>query len=220
MNADLKRMAAAHAKVAETWAALSAAIKAETAAQTLLDGIEMELAKHSRRNKELASERAGKLMAALKLGDSAPAFKKKGVSLANDHLAVMEAEHRRDAARIAVEKLGAEVSAATAAHDAAKDAVGIEARAILAKEAEGHAARIAEIEREAFQHRIQLEGAHRSGAFGYRPSGLSDLSRRILSENNSLPLGVRNAEPWVAANASAEDWRQRLSKLLDPALSA
>ena len=220
MSADLKRMAAAHAKVAETWAALSAAIKAETAAQTLLDGIEMELAKHLRRNKELASERAGKLMAALKLGDSAPAFKKKGVSLANDHLAVMEAEHRRDAARIAVEKLGAEVLSATAAYDAAKNAVGIEARAILAKEAEGHAARIASLEGEAFQHRIQLEGASRSGNFGYRPISLNDLSKKILIENNSLPFGSRNTEPWVAANASAEDWRERLSKLLDPALSA
>jgi hypothetical protein len=219
MNAELKRMAAAHARVAETWAALSAAIKAETAAQTILANVENELAKHLRRNKERASERAGKLVAALKLGSS-PAFAKKGVGMAADHLAVMEAEHRRDAARIAVEKLGAEVSAATAAHDAAKNAVGIEARAILAREAEEHATRIAELEREAFQHRIQLEGAHRSGAFGYRPSGLSDLSRRILSENNSLPLGVRNAEPWVAANASAEDWRQRLSRLLDPALSA
>jgi hypothetical protein len=219
MNADLKRMAAAHAKVAETWAALSAAIKAETAAQTLLDGIEMELAKLSRRNKERASERAGKLVAALKLGSS-PAFAKKGVSMAADHLAVMEAEHRRDAARIAVEKLGAEVSAATAAHDAAKDAVGIEARAILAREAEEHATRIAELEREAFQHRIQLEGAHRSGNFGYRPISLNDLSKKILIENNSLPFGTRMTEPWVAANASAEDWRGRLSRLMDPALSA
>jgi hypothetical protein len=219
MNAELKRMAAAHARVAETWAALSAAIKAETAAQTILANVENELAKHLRRNKERASERAGKLVAALKLGSS-PAFAKKGVSLANDHLAVMEGEHRRDAARIAVEKLGAEVSAATAAHDAAKIAVGIEARAILAREAEEHAARIAELEGEAFQHRIQLEGANRSGAFGYRPISLNDLSKRILIENNSLPFGTRMTEPWVAANASAEDWRQRLSRLMDPALSA
>jgi hypothetical protein len=219
MNAELKRMAAAHARVAETWAALSAAIKAETAAQTILANVENELAKHLRRNKERASERAGKLVAALKLGSS-PAFAKKGVGMAADHLAVMEGEHRRDAARIAVEKLGAEVSAATAAHDAAKNAVGIEARAILAREAEEHATRIAELEGEAFQHRIQLEGAHRSGNFGYRPISLNDLSKKILIENNSLPFGTRMTEPWVAANASAEDWRQRLSRLMDPALSA
>jgi hypothetical protein len=215
-----KRLAAAHAKVTETDAAVIAAVKAETAARALLANAENELARHQRRNKEKASERAGKLMAALKLGGSAPAFKKKGVDRAADHIAVLEAQDQRDAARIAVDTLSAEHSAATVAHDAAKNAVGIEARAILAKEAEGHAARIASLEGEAFQHRIQLEGASRSGNFGYRPISLNDLSKKILIENNSLPFGSRNTEPWVAANSSAEDWRQRLSRLMDPALSA
>jgi hypothetical protein len=217
MSAELKRMAAAHAKVAETRAALSAATKAEAAAQTLRDNIEKELAKHLRRNQERASERAAKLMASLKLG-SAPALKK-SVGLAADHVALMEARHRRDAAMIAVDQLGTELSAATAAHTAAKEAVAVEARAILAREAEQHAERIAVLEGEAFEHRVKLEGASRSGAFGYRPISLNDLSKKILIENNSLPFGVRNTEPWVAANASAENWRQRLNQLLksDPA---
>jgi hypothetical protein len=217
MSAEMKRLAAAHAGVLETQAAVTAAIKAELAAKTLLENVERELAKRLRRNKEKAAERAGKLMAALKIGSS-PSFAKKGVSLANDHLAVMEAEHRRDAARIAVDKLGAEVEAANAAHEAAQKAVGNEARAILAAEAEELADRIARLEGEAFEHRTKLEGASRSGVFGWRPLGLSDLSQRIPRENNALSLGTRNAEPWVEANASAELWRQRLAQLLsDPA---
>jgi hypothetical protein len=152
-------------------------------------------------------------MASLKLG-SAPSFAKKGVDFAADHLAVMESQHRRDAANIAVEQLAAEVSAATAVHEAAKTAVRDEARAILAAEANQHAEHIASLEQEALRHRIKLEGASRSGAFGYRPIALSDLAKRILIENNNLTLSTRNMEPWVEANASAENWRNRLNQLL------
>jgi hypothetical protein len=139
---------------------------------------------------------------------------KKGVGYAADYLAVREAEHRLEAARIAADKLGAEVLAANAAHAAANNAVKVEARAILAGEAEELAERIARLEGTAFELRVRLEGAARSGAFGFRPISLNDLSQRILRENNSLPLGTRNAEPWVEANQSAELWRQSLADLV------
>jgi hypothetical protein len=212
MSTD-KRLQAAHARVRETEAAVAATVKTEAAAKTLLDNIERELAKHQRRHKERTSERAAKMMTALKLG-AAPAIAKKSVGMATDYVAVRETEHRLDAARIAVEQLAAEVEAATAAHEAAKNAVRIEARAILAAEAEELADRIARLEGEAFEHRTKLEGASRSGIFGLRPLGLSDLSQRILRENNALPFGSRNTEPWVEANASAENWRQSFADLM------
>jgi hypothetical protein len=101
-------------------------------------------------------------VASLKLGSTTPAFTKKSARLADDFLAVREAEHRRDAARIAVDQLAAEVEAATAAHEAAKTAVGAEARAILAAEAEELADRIARLEGSAFELRVRLEGAARA----------------------------------------------------------
>jgi hypothetical protein len=208
-----KRLADAHAKVLETRAAVTAATKAELAAKTILASVENEMAKHVRRNKEKATERAARLMEALKLGSASPALKK-GVRMADDYLAAREAEHRRDAARIAVEKLSAEVEAATAAHEAAKKAVETEARAILAAEAEEISDRIARLEGEAFELRTRLEGAARSGVFGWRPISLSDLSQRILRENNALPLGTRNSEPNVLANQSAEKWRQAHADLM------
>jgi hypothetical protein len=209
-----KRLAAAHTKVSETEAAAGAAVKAFTAAQTFLNGIERELGKLAQRNQDLAAARAGKLMAALKMGSS-PAFTKKSVSLAADHVAVTDAEHRRDAAQIAVDTLGAEVSAARRAYDDARNALEIVARAILVREAEAVVERIAELEREALQHRVQIEGAVRSGAFGFiRQSGLSDLAKRILRENEALPIGVRNAAEWTASNEEAEAWRRRLAVLL------
>jgi hypothetical protein len=213
MSAETKRLAAAHAKVAETRASLAAAVKTEAAAKTLLDNAEKEHAKYLRRHRERTSERAAKMMTALKLG-AAPAIAKKSVRMADDYLATREAEHRRDAARIAVDQLAAEVEAVTAAHEAAKKAVGDEARAILAAEAEGLADRIATLEGAAFELRTKLEGAARSGVFGWRPLGLSDLSQRILRENNALPFGSRNTEPFVAANQSAELWRQSLADLM------
>jgi hypothetical protein len=185
MSAEMKRLAAAHAKVRETEAQVSAAVKTEAAAKALLDNIERELDKHQRRH----------------------------VGMAADYVAVRETEHRRDAARIAVDKLGAEVEAA---HEAAKTAVVNEARAILAREAEEYAERVAVLEGQAFEFRTKLEGAARSGVFGWRPLSLSDLSQRILRENNSLPFGSKNTEPFVSENQNAEPWRQRLSQLLNP----
>jgi hypothetical protein len=210
--AAVNRLQAAHAKVSETKAALAASVKTASAAKTLLDSAEKELAKHRRRHEEKTAARAGKLMQALKLG-SQPAFKK-SVTMASDYMVLKETEHRRDAAQIAVDQLAAEVEAANAAHDAAKAAVGVEARAILAAEANEHAERIASLEQEALRHRIRLEGAARSGTFGYRPIALSDLAKRILIENNHLTLSTRNMEPWVEANASAESWRQALADLM------
>jgi hypothetical protein len=104
--------------------------------------------------------------------------------------------------------------AATAAHEAAKKSLEAEARAILAAEAETLADRIARLEGESFEHRVKLEGAARSGVFGWQPLALSDLSQRILRENNALPLGTRNEEPWCQANASAEKWRQAHADLM------
>jgi hypothetical protein len=153
----------------------------------------------------------------LKIKGTAPAFKKSSVGMAADYIAVRETEHRLEAAQVAVEKLAAEVSAATVAHDAAKTAVGNEAREILAREAEEHAEQIARLEGEAYEHRIRLEGASRSAVFGYRPLALSDLCQRILRENNSLSLSTRNEEPWCQANASAEFWRQRHANLVNNA---
>jgi hypothetical protein len=48
-----KRLAAAHTKVSETEAAVGAAVKAFTAAQTFLNGIERELGKLAQRNQDL-----------------------------------------------------------------------------------------------------------------------------------------------------------------------
>jgi transcription elongation GreA/GreB family factor len=80
MSAETKRLAAAHAKVAETRASLAAAVKTEAAAKTLLDNAEKEHAKYLRRHRERTSERAAKMMTALKLG-AAPAIAKKSVAL-------------------------------------------------------------------------------------------------------------------------------------------
>ena len=215
MNADLKRMAAAHAQVAETDAAVIAAVKAETAARALLANAENELARHQRRNKEKASERAGKLMAALKLGGSAPAFKKKGVDRAADHIAVLEAQDQRDAARIAVDTLSAEHSAATVAHDAAIAQLHATARDILADEAAALASKIGTLDAESMQHRIAIEAIARSNCMGWaREIGLNDAVREVLRTNTLTPIGVTNHAWWREANVSAERVRQRHAALL------
>jgi hypothetical protein len=189
MSAE-KRLEAAHIRVYETEAAVAAAVKAFTAAQTFLDGIERELGKLAKRNQDLAAARAGKLMTALKMGSS-PAFTKKSVRLAADHVAVTDAEHRRDAAKIAVHKLGAEVSAARLAHDDARNALEVEARTILAREAEGVVEKIVELEHDALQHRIELEGILRSGVLGWGSKiTLGDAGRRALTANEVSRIGV------------------------------
>ena len=210
-----KRLAAAHAKVTETDAAVVAAVKAETAARTILANAENELARHQRRNKEKASERAGKLMAALKLGGSAPAFKKKGVDRAADHIAVLEAQDQRDAARIAVDTLSAEHSAATVAHDAAIAQLHATARDILADEAAALASKIGTLDAESMQHRIAIEGIARSNCMGWaRAVGLSDAVREVLRTNTLTEIGVTNHSLWREANVSAERVRQRHAELL------
>jgi hypothetical protein len=111
--------------------------------------------------------------------------------------------------------LAAEERSAQEAVDNATVELEAAARSVLAREAEQHAVRIAELEREAITHRIDLEGATRSGSFGFlRQSALSDLARRIIRENESLPIGVRNAAEWMASNEAAEAWRRRLAILL------
>jgi hypothetical protein len=223
MSADPeKRLAAAHAKVTETDAAVIAAVKAETAARALLANAENELARHQRRNKEKASERAGKLMAALKLGGSAPAFKKKGVDRAADHIAVLEAQDQRDAARIAVDTLSAEHSAATVAHDAAIAQLHATARDILADEAAALASKIGTLDAESMRHRIAIEGIARSNAMGWqRESGLADEVRAVLHGNTLTEIGTKNHALWRSANVEAERVRQlhaaRLSQVPAPA---
>lgn len=218
MTAAKEPLKVAHARVAAAKASLKAATAAAEKARQFTDRVSLEAVKHAKKNQELASRRAADLTQSLKRG-AEPKFRA-SPKLASDHLARMEAENRATAAKQALHELVNEELSAHRELDEAVAELQTAARASLAKEAEGHAARIAELDGEAFQHRIQLEGASRSGAFGYRPISLNDLSKRILIENNSLPFGTRMTEPWVAANASAEDWRQRLSRLLDPALSA
>jgi hypothetical protein len=209
MSAELKRMVAAHAKVAETDAAVVAAVKAETAARTLLAAAENELARHQRRNKEKASERAGKLMAALKLGGSAPAFKKKGVDRAADHIAVLEAQDQRDAAKIAVDTLTAERAAATVAHDDAIAKMHVAARDILADEAAELASKIQKLDAESMRHRLAIEGIARSNCMGWaREVGLADEVRAVLRGNTLLSIGVTNHALWREANVEAERVRQ------------
>jgi hypothetical protein len=208
-----KRVGAAHTKVLETQAAVASAVKALAAAQTFLDDIERELAKHLGRNQQRAAERAAKLMAALKMGSSPPAFTKSG--MAADHVAVTDAEHRRDAAKIAVDKLGAEVSAARLAHDDARNALEVEARIILAREAEGVVERIAELEHDALQHRIELEGILRSGVLGWGSKiTISDAGKRTLTSNEMTRIGVKQDAAWHAANAAAERVRHRYDDLM------
>jgi hypothetical protein len=218
MSAAKEPLKVAHARVAAAKAALKAAAAAAEKARQFTDRVSLEAVKHAKKNQELASRRAADLTQSLKRG-AEPKFRA-SPKLASDHLARMEAENRATAAKQALHELVNEELSAQRELDEAVAELQTAARASLARVAEEHAERIAELEGEAFQHRIQLEGASRSGAFGYRPISLNDLSKRILIENNSLPFGTRMTEPWVAANASAEDWRQRLSRLMDPALSA
>jgi hypothetical protein len=215
MSADPEmRMAAAHAAVAETDAAVVAAVKSLQAAQTILANVENELAKHLRRNKELAFERAAKLMAALKKGSS-PSFAKKGVDMAADHLAVMEAQHRRDAAQIAVDTLSAERSAATVAHDAAIAKLHVAARDILGEEAAALASKIRALDAESMQNRVAIEAIGRSGCMGWsREVGLNDEVRAVLRTNTLTEIGVTNHSLWREANVSAERVRQRHAGLL------
>ena len=222
MSAELKRIADAHAKVRDTDATVVAAVKAETAARALLANAENELARHQRRNKEKASERAGKLMAALKLGGSAPAFKKKGVDRAADHIAVLEAQDQRDAARIAVDTLSAEHSAATVAHDAAIAQLHATARDILADEAAALASKISALEAESMQSRIAVEAIARSNCMGWaREAGINDAVRAVLRGNTLTPIGTTNHALWREANVSAERVRQlhaaRLKQVPAPA---
>jgi hypothetical protein len=145
---------------------------------------------------------------------SSPAFTKR-VGMAGDHTARMDAEHRRDAAQMAVEKLGAEVSAARLAHDDATNALEVEARTILAREAEGVVERIAELEHDALQHRIELEGILRSGVLGWGSKiTLGDAGRRALTANEASRIGVKQAPEWHSANTAAERVRQRYFDLM------
>jgi hypothetical protein len=140
--------------------------------------------------------------------------------MAADHVARLEAEHRRDAAKIAVDKLGAEVSAARLAHDDARNALEVEARTILAREAEGVVERIAELEREAMQRRGEVEGLARSGVIGWGAQmAISAAGKYVLNGNQNSPIGIKNSPEWIGAHEAAERVRQRYASLLkqDPA---
>jgi DNA repair exonuclease SbcCD ATPase subunit len=213
-----RRLAKAHTKVTETDAAVVAAVKALQAAQTFLNGIEKELGKLSKRNKDLAVSRAAKLTQALRVGSS-PALTKKSFSAAPDHVAVMDAEHRRDTAKMAVDALSAERAAATVAHDEAIAQLHIEARNILAAEAADLASKIRALEAESLRNRVAFESLVRSGNLGYgREIALDDAGKEILHGNLQLPMAIKNHVLWRDSNDGAELVRQRYASLIkDPA---
>jgi len=214
------KLATAHTKVRETDAAVVAAVKALQAAQTFLDGIERELGKLSKRNKDLAASRAAKLTQALKIGSS-PALTKKSVRAAPDHVAVMDAEHRRDTAKMAVDTLSAERAAATVAHDEAIAQLHIEARNILAAEAADLASKIRALEAESLRNRVAFESLARSGHLGWGTEiALDAAGKEILHGNLLLPLSIKNHVLWRDSNDGAELVRQRYAELVKQPHSA
>jgi hypothetical protein len=220
LSADANhRLADAHRRLAETKQALEASRVSATRAREFAAEIGHELARQVRRNEDRAAVRAATLMRSLKVVGASPKLRS-SPKLADDHIKRLDAENRAAAARQACEELAAEERVAAEAVDDAHAELEAAARGVLAMEAQQRAVRIAALEREALQHRVELEGAARCGAFGIRQNGLSDLAKRILRGNESLPIGTRNTAEWRASNESAEAWRRRLAILLkhpDPA---
>jgi hypothetical protein len=215
MSADAnQRLADAHRRLAEAKAALNAATVTAEAARKFAAEVGLEVLRHVKRNEDRAAIRAAALMRSLKVVGAKPKLKSEP-KLADDHRARLDAENRAALAHQAREELAAEERSAQQAVDDAHVELEAAARSVLAREAEQHAVFIAAIEREALQHRIELEGAVRSGAFGLiKQNGLSEVSRRIVRENEALSISVRNAPEWASANEAAEAWRRRLAILL------
>jgi hypothetical protein len=215
MTAAMKRLEAAHARVAAAKSELEAAAKAAEAARRFSAAAELDLAGHVRRNEEAASIRAAELTRALKLG-AAPAAIKKSPAIAADHLGRLEAQHRADVARQALDGLNGEKTAAETALAEAQTELRTAARAVMAAEVETIVAKVVALERESMAARIEIEGAIKSGHLGYgRQIELSDSGKVILTGNQMLPIGVRNMGEWKASNEAAESWRQRFAFLIE-----
>jgi hypothetical protein len=209
-----QRLQAAHARLSAAKSALEAAAKAAEAARRFSAAAELDLAGHVRRNEEAASIRAAELTRALKLG-AAPAAIKKSPAIAADHLGRLEAQHRADVARQALDGLNGEKTAAETAIAEAQTELRTAARAVIGAEVDAIVAKINDLERQSMTARIELEGAVRSNTLGWGMAlGLGDPGKRVAGQNALTDIGVKNAPEWARANESAETWRARYDGLL------
>ena len=213
MSAELKRMAAAHAKLATAQAILADAKIASEGGRKFSAQVGLELAALARKNDDLAATRAATLKRALKLGSTT--LFPKTPRPASDHVARREAEERFTVSKHVLKELLAEEDEAQLAVDAAIAELHATARDILGDEAAALAAKISALDAESMQHRIAIEAIARSGCMGWqREVGQNDAVREVLRTNTLTPIGVTNHALWREANVSAERVRQRHAALL------
>jgi hypothetical protein len=77
------------------------------------------------------------------------------------------------------------------------------------------AAKVISLECDALASRAELEGVVRSGVLGWRKqTALTSVAQRVVQENLSTSIAVKNSPEWAAANQAAEGWRTRHAELL------
>jgi hypothetical protein len=78
------------------------------------------------------------------------------------------------------------------------------------------AAKVVALELEALSNRVQLEAAVRSGTLEWgKQIALSQLAQRVVQENLSTAIAVKNSSEWAASNQAANVWRRRHAELLN-----
>jgi hypothetical protein len=113
---------------------------------------------------------------------------------------MIESERVRASARRAADDLPAEAPAQDPVLDAARVC----------------AAKVVALELEALSNRVRLEASVRSGTLGWgKQIALSQLAQRVVQENLSTSIAVKNSSEWAASNQAANVWRQRHAKLLN-----
>ncbi len=77
------------------------------------------------------------------------------------------------------------------------------------------ATKIVALECEALSNRVQVEGAVRSRVLGWGSGiALNPLAKRVVHENLSTAIAVRNSPEWAGANKAADHWRARHAELM------
>jgi hypothetical protein len=83
------------------------------------------------------------------------------------------------------------------------------------------AAKVVALELEALSTRVRIEGAVRSGILGWGTRiALSQLAQRVVQENLSTAIAVKNSSEWADANKAADHWRARHAELMKHSDSA
>jgi hypothetical protein len=114
---------------------------------------------------------------------------------------MIEAERGKASARRVADDLPAEAPAQDAASKAARS----------------YAAKVVALEFEALSIRVRIEGAVRSRVLGWGSGiALNPLAKRVVQENLSTAIPVRNSPEWAGANKAADHWRERHAELLKP----